>query len=199
MTGALGVGVGSAGAAANYSAGASAFAATLAGGPVTLVYGNRVTRCASSTLVVSGLATSPAALPAAFGGVPAPTFSGCRESVAGLTRPATITTSGTWSIGLASANYGGTLNAPSGGATIAISLCTLAVQASSIAMTLTDGAGAVPALGQPASRLGLNGTVNVTPGSGCPTGTTATLIADGSSAGGVTTGLYELSTTITEN
>lgn len=197
--GALGAGTASASAASTYVASASSLSGSISGGPAIFVDGNLVVRCTVSSATISGLSTTTAALPAAFGGVPAPTFSNCTGTLAGLGRPTTVTTSGTWSANLSATNYTGTINAPTGGATIVVGPCTVTVQASNVAASLRTASNTTPALGSPASRLAVNGTVNVSNGAGCPTGTTASFIADGSAVSGTTTGTYGLSGTVTEN
>jgi hypothetical protein len=197
--GALGAGTASASAASTYVASASSLSGSISGGAARFIDGNIVVNCTTSSATISGLSTTTAALPAAFGGVPAPTFGNCTATVAGVPRPVTVVTRGTWSANLSATNYTGTINPPNNGATITLGTCVITVNASNVAATLRNAAGAIPALGSPASRLAVNGTVNVVNGQGCPTGSTAQFIADGSATGGAATGTYGLSGTVTEN
>lgn len=198
VAGALGA-ASSAGAATGYSATSSSMTATLTGGPVVMVNAGWVTRCTSSRVTVSGMSAVPTPLPAVFGGVPAMTFGGCVTSIGSLPRPQTITTGGTWSFALGAADYSARLGVPSGGASMTLGVCTTTIDMSSVAGTLRSAAGLVPALGQPATRLALNGTLNKMSGPGCPGGSTMTIVADGGTVAGTTTGTYELSGAITED
>jgi hypothetical protein len=81
--------------------------------------------------------------------------------------------------------------------TITVGTCTTTVNASAVTAALRTAANVTPALGQPASRLVLNGSLNVAPSCGLPT--TMSVIANGSVVAGVTTGVYSLSGTLTEN
>jgi len=211
--GALGAGTASASAASTYSASASSLSGSLNGtNPAVFTAGNIVVACTTSTSTVgttaTPLSTTPAALPAGpFQMSPRPTFSNCVGRIGGIGKATTVTTSGNWSATLAaSPNYTGSFSVPAGGATIVVGTCTVNVGASSVAASLRDASNVIPALGSPASRLGVNGSVNIASysGTGCPSVTTASFVADGSTvsngAGGTfVTGTYGLGGTVTEN
>ncbi|WP_320672574.1 hypothetical protein [Patulibacter defluvii] len=196
--GALGASAAQASAASTYVASSSSITGTLGGGPAVFIDGNIVVKCTGSTATVSGLSTTTAALPATFS-APAPVFSGCTATVGGLPRSVTVSTTGTWSGTLSTTNYKGTINPINSGATITVGTCVITVNSSAVDAEGRDASNAVPALGSPASYLTVNGIVNVSNGAGCPTNTTATYVADGSTVAGSVTGRYALSGTITEN
>ncbi|WP_320672575.1 hypothetical protein [Patulibacter defluvii] len=198
--GALSVATAQASAASTYSVSpaSTTLYGTLTGGPVVIIHGNITVKCTSSMMAIAGMSTTSASLPATFS-APAPWFGGCTGVVAGLPRPTTVSTAGSWSATLGTTNYQGTINPINSGATITVGTCVITVNASTVAIEGRDAANVVPALGSPASYLTLNGSANVSTAGPCPTSTTASIVADGSSVAGSTTGRYQLTGAITEN
>lgn len=191
----------SASAATTFVSSATTQSSNLAGGPVVFANGNLVVRCTASTVNLSGLPTTRTALPATFPIQPRPTFSGCSGTLGGLPRPTSVTTAGGWTFTLsANPNYAGVINVPSGGIVLAVGSCTETIGASSLAFSFRDASNATPALGVGASRFAINGLVNIasTSGTGCPTQTTAAVVADSTTVGGTATGTYGMSGTIAE-
>lgn len=176
----------------------STLAPSLSGGPVVFIKGNIVVKCTTSGFGLTGLPLTASPLPATFAVSPRPTVAGCTATMAGIPRPVTVTTSGTWSIDLNTTNYAGNLNAPAGGITITVGTCTFSTGAAPVPIWLRDAANAAPALGVAATRLAVVGTGTLPVPAVCNTATSMSMLADGTTVVGSATGTYGLGGSITE-